>query len=138
MSQNFKPPFIQVDFQITGRCNARCIFCKCWENIYYKEEDLPGKIWIDTAKKIKDFTTIDFLCIGGGEPLLYKDIFEVIEGLSKLDIHTVVVTNGSLFSYENCNKIINAGVNHIDFSIDSFSEKHNKMRGLPKLFEKCI
>ena len=138
MSEDFKPPFIQVDFQITGKCNARCIFCKCWENPYYKDEDLPGSIWVDTAKKLKDFTTIEFLCIGGGEPLLYKDIFKVIGLLSKLNIHTVVVTNGSFFSYENCKKILDAGVRHIDFSIDSFFEKHNRMRGMPKLFEKCV
>lgn len=136
----FMPPFIQIDFAITKRCNARCIFCKCWRNIniHDKEEELPGEIWINTARKIKDFITVEFVCIGGGEPFLYEDIFEVIEGLDKLDLHTVVVTNGSLFSDENCKKILDTGIRHIDFSIDGFSEKHNSMRGIPNLFKKCV
>lgn len=137
MISEFKPPFIQIDFQITGKCNAKCIFCKCWQNIHDREEDLPGEIWIDTARKIKEFTLVDSVVIGGGEPLLYKDIFEVIKGLNKLNLHTVVVTNGSLFSYDNCKKILDCGVRHIAFSLDSFSEKHNRMRAIPNLFEKC-
>ncbi len=138
MSRDFKPPFIQADFQITGRCNARCIFCKCWEIPYYKQTDLPGKIWIDTAKRLKDFTAVEYICIGGGEPFLYKDIFAVVEGINKLDIRTVVVTNGSLLSYDNCKKILDAGIKHIDVSLDNFSGKHNMMRRFPGLFEKCI
>lgn len=134
----FRPPFIQIDYSITHKCNGKCIFCKCWRDPYYTGEDLPAEFWIDTAKKIKDFTTVDFLCIGGGEPLLYKDIFKVIEGLNKLQLHTVVVTNGSLFTYDNCKRIIDAGVKHINFSIDDFAAKHNKMRGIPNSFKKCI
>ncbi|NOZ64167.1 MAG: radical SAM protein [Caldiserica bacterium] len=132
-----KPPFIQVDFQITERCNARCIFCHCWRNPHPEKENLPAETWIETAKRIKELAPIDFLCIGGGEPLLYGDIFRVIEGLRRLDIHTVVVTNGSLFTRENCRRILEAGVNHIDFSLDDFPEKHNQMRGMPTLFEKA-
>jgi len=138
MNKEFKPPFIQLDFAITGRCNGKCLFCKVWRSDYYKQEDLPAQTWINTAKKLRDFTHVEFVCIGGGEPFLYKDIFVVIEGLNKLNIHTVVVTNGSMFTQENCRRIIDTGIGHIDFSIDSFSDKHNKMRGMPAIFEKCL
>ena len=133
----FKPPFIQIDFQITGRCNAKCIFCSCWRNSYRPENDLPAQIWIDTAKSLRDFTAVDFLCLGGGEPLLYKDIFKVLKGLKEVGIHSVVVTNGSLFSHDNCKKIIDSGVGHIDFSLDGFSSTHNRLRRFPGLFKRC-
>ncbi|OPX30073.1 MAG: hypothetical protein B1H08_02540 [Candidatus Omnitrophica bacterium 4484_171] len=133
----FRPPFIQIDFQITARCNAKCVFCSCWRNSYRPEDDLPAQVWIDTAKSLRDFTAVDFLCIGGGEPLLYRDIFKVLEALREMGIHSVVVTNGSLFSYDNCKKIIDSGVGHIDFSLDGFSYTHDRLRRAPGLFKKC-
>lgn len=134
----FVPPFIQIDYQVTARCNAKCVFCNCWENRYDESEDLPAKIWIETAKKLSNFTKIEYACIGGGEPMLYRDIFSLIAGLESLGINTTVVTNGSLLSKDNCRRIVETGVTHIDFSIDNFSEKHNQMRGIPSLFEKCV
>lgn len=138
MKAAFKPPFIQADFQITGLCNAKCSFCQCWQNKHSSQKELPAKVWIDTLKRLKMIAPIEFLCIGGGEPLLYKDIFKVIKGAVDLDICTVVISNGSLFSYDNCKKILDTGIKHIDFSLDAFSDKHNSMRGMNGLFEKCI
>lgn len=135
---NFKPAFIQIDFQITAKCNAKCTFCQCWrDSANFGTKDLPGEKWIESAEKLKDFTNVELVCIGGGEPLLYPDLFQVLKGLHRLEIPSVVVTNGSLFSEENCRKIIDSGVGHIDFSLDSFPGKHNQMRGFPGLFEKC-
>jgi MoaA/NifB/PqqE/SkfB family radical SAM enzyme len=135
---SFKPAFIQIDFQITAKCNAKCMFCQCWrDSANLAAKDLPGEKWIESAQKLKDFTNVDLVCIGGGEPLLYPHLFQVLKGLRRLEIPSVVVTNGSLFSEENCKKIIDSGVGHIDFSLDSFSGKHNRMRGFPGLFEKC-
>ena len=39
-----------------------------------------------------------------------KDIFKVIKGAVDLDVCTVVISNGSLFSYDNCKKILDAGI----------------------------
>ncbi|AJF61843.1 TPA: radical SAM protein [Candidatus Woesearchaeota archaeon] len=133
-----KRPKIRVDFQINGVCNARCDFCKIWENPIYNEKILPAEHWIRTARDLKRFSDVEHVCIGGGEPFMYKDLYAVIRGIRELGIIVSIVTNGSLLSEKNCERLIEAGISHIDFSIDSFAEKHNRMRGIPDLFEKCV
>ena len=133
-----KPPFIQLDFQINNVCNARCNFCKIWERPDYNSPDLPAEYWISTAAKLKKLTNIEYICIAGGEPLLYKDLIKVVKGLSDLQITSSLVTNGSLMNKKMCNDLLDAGISNIDFSIDNFAEKHNKTRAIPKLFETCV
>ncbi|MCM2325933.1 MAG: radical SAM protein [Candidatus Woesearchaeota archaeon] len=133
-----KPPFIQVDFQINNNCNARCEFCKIWENPDYGSNDIPAKVWIDTAKRISRYTKVEYVCIAGGEPLLYKQLYELIKGLGELGICTALVTNGSLFSKEVCRRLLECKVGNIDFSIDNFSQKHDRARGIKGLFDKCV
>ncbi len=138
MGKQIRPPFIQVDFQVNNICNAKCEFCKIWENKDYGSKPISAEKWIETAKKLKDFTEIEYVCIAGGEPFLYKDLFKLIKGLNKLDIKTTLVTNGSLVDKDICKKLLDSGIDNIDFSIDNFSDKHNKARGIPRLFENCI
>jgi len=136
--ENFIPPFLQLDFQITGRCNSRCTFCNCWKNPYSVEKDIPGVVWTETVKKLKGFTDIEYLCIGGGEPLLYRDIFELLRAMTELNVHTIMVSNGSLFSHETCCKILDTGLNQIDLSLDGFEKTHDSLRGMPGSFKKCV
>jgi len=136
--EDFIPPFLQLDFQITGRCNSRCMFCNCWKNPYPSEKDIPAEVWVETAKRLLGFTDIEYLCIGGGEPLLYRDIFKVLRSMTNLNIHTIMVTNGSLFTHDTCFRILDSGLNQIDFSIDGLEKMHDGLRGTPGLFKKCI
>ncbi len=130
------PPFIQIDYQITERCNARCAFCSCWKS---KEvSDLPAEVWVQAAQRMQSLAPVEFACIGGGEPFLYPHLEEVVKGLSALDIHTVVVTNGSLLSEKKIQAILEAGVGHIDFSLDGFAATHDSLRGVDGLFQRCV
>jgi len=129
-------PFIQIDYQVTSRCNARCVFCDCWKR--KKTAEIPGQVWVDTARRLQDLAPVEFVCIGGGEPLLYDELPFVVKQLTILGFHTVVVTNGTLFSTDLASRLLDSGVGHIDFSVDGFSDIHNALRGISGLFTKCV
>jgi MoaA/NifB/PqqE/SkfB family radical SAM enzyme len=130
------PPFLRIDAQITQRCNARCAFCGCGQSMR-REPDLPGATWVGMARRLQELAPVQFVCIGGGEPLLYPDLLEVVRGLNALDIHTLVVTNGSLLPRDRCRALVDTGLRQINFSIDDFSLQHNEARGIPRLFERA-
>jgi MoaA/NifB/PqqE/SkfB family radical SAM enzyme len=132
------PPFLRVDVQITQRCNARCAFCGCGQSTQREREpDLPGATWVRMVERLRELAPVQMVCIGGGEPLLYPDLMEVVRGVNALDVHTIVVSNGSLLYRDRCQALVDAGLRQINLSIDDFAEEHNAARGIPQLFERA-
>ena len=137
--EGIRPPFIQVDYQVTGRCNARCQFCRCWEtSADQRASELPAHVWVDATRRLLEIAPVEPICLGGGEPLLYEPLPELVRGLRQLDLHPVVVTNGLLLDGERGRRLLDAGVSHIDVSIDGFAEVHDELRGVPGLFDRCV
>ncbi|MBO8160861.1 MAG: radical SAM protein [Thermosipho sp. (in: Bacteria)] len=87
-----------VEFELTTACNYSCIHCYCNAG-----KRSISELTTDEAKKvIKDLydagvKIIDFI---GGEPLIRKDIFELIAYGKKLGITMMINTNASLASKE--------------------------------------
>ncbi len=90
---NEKKP-LNVSYFITNRCNMRCDYC----NI----PDTRGDHAEMTTEEIKDMLTafskagmLKFSC-SGGEPLLRKDLGEVLDHAASLGAVTSITTNGLL------------------------------------------
>jgi MoaA/NifB/PqqE/SkfB family radical SAM enzyme len=78
---------------------------------------------------------IPTLGLGGGEPLLFKDIFEVIQYAHEFGIRSSVMTNGMLLPRLSQDKIelLKECGTSIAISIDSFStDKEEYIRGVKK------
>lgn len=100
--------------------------------------ELPAEQWIALARKIKAFTSVQMMCLAGGEPLLYGELDRLVAGLSELEIHSVVVTNGWLLDEARCDRLVEAGLPELNVSLDAFAELHDQMRGLPGVFDRCM
>ena len=84
---------------VTTRCNYRCIFCHS-EGYYHCVRNKNEEMSIETLKLVgiiaKRFG-IDQVKITGGEPLLRRDITEIISVFRSLGYRDIsIVTNGSL------------------------------------------
>lgn len=128
---------IKSQIALTYRCNARCN--KCSISLYKKEQ---LELSTEEAKLI-----IDQLCeIGtaqlgffGGEPLLRKDIFELVSYASGKGVKTEIFTNGYLLSKSTVHKLKEAGLGRAEISIDSSKAKlHDKLRQLPGCFANAV
>lgn len=101
-------------------CNLRCSFCDTlysFENPIYTEESISDILDFCKSKNIKNIT------LTGGEPLLQKDIYELMVELSKNNFNIEVETNGAI----DIKKFIN--IPNVAFTLDyklptSFMEKH--------------
>ena len=78
-------------------CNLRCAFC------YNSDIVLPEKIKKQKAIPQKEFfnflkerkTLLDAVCIGGGEPTIYKDLPTFIKKIKKIGFLVKLDTNGT-------------------------------------------
>lgn len=122
-------------------CNERCQFC-----YYLKDlEEGKAKDWTteQNKKKIKQAykwgkRAID---ISGGEPTIRKDLPELIKYCKKLNYEEIcIITNGIKTSnFEYCEKLKEAGLTEVLFSIHSHCEEiHDDLTRVKGSFKKII
>lgn len=80
---------------------------------------------IDQLASVKVFQ----LAIGGGEPLLRKDIFKILAHSAKRGIVTNLTTNGSLTTQNTAKHLFNLSIGQINISLNGNSEMTNFGRG---------
>ena len=103
-------------------CNALCPHCPYTNSNIRKEyKDAP---FMSEAifKKIADEAGPHgaYLRIsGGGEPMLHPQAVELLVYAKKMGCKIGLITNGSLFNEENSRQLLTAGVDMIEFSVDS-------------------
>ncbi len=123
-----------VAWNVTRRCNLKCIHC-------YTDSDesaSPDELTTDEGKTLLDDLAtfqIPALLFSGGEPLMRKDIFELIAYARKLGIRSTLSTNGTLITPEIAQRVKDVGVSYVGISLDGIGEVNDCFRGKKGAFE---
>lgn len=112
-----------VSFRITSKCQFNCKFCLATRGF----KDLNLKLLIKIFNKLKK-AGIKSILLCGGEPLIRKDIVEILKTLKKKDFTIFLDTNGmDFFKYKNeINRYVSTIGLPIDHSIDKKSYRSAK------------
>lgn len=118
---------LATTIHITNRCNLRCTYC--YDNIDNRFEKPPKDY---TTEELKDL--IDqlyrlgtrWISLLGGEPLIRKDIGEIVKYIKKKGILCELATNATLLKHK-MEEI--KDVDSICISIDGDEESNDKVRG---------
>ncbi len=113
---------LSVSYTVTNRCNKRCAYCKVWDT---KEKELTTD---EALGMIDEMAGMGCQRLGltGGEPLLRKDIGEIIWRSKEKGIFTGLVTNGSLVP-KRIEEI--RGLDLLQVSLDGPEKVHERHRG---------
>ena len=114
-----------LTIEVTKRCNARCEFCDYWR-------EPRGEELADYAPIVRRFDPL-VVTFSGGEPLLRRDLEEVIRKVRAADPHVylALVTNGALLTAERAAQLRDAGLDQLSISFDYPDERHDRARHLP-------
>lgn len=124
-----------ISWNSTNSCNLSCPHC-------YRDAgvDMGEELNTKEAKKmLREVKAAGFqlMIFSGGEPLLRKDIFELIAYASEIGLRPVLGTGGSLLDAQAADKLKAAGLLAAGVSLDSTSaKKHDQFRGEKGLFKK--
>lgn len=116
---------ILCNYYVTYRCNASCHFCDIWEkpSPYVTLEAVEANLR-DLKKlgvKVVDFT--------GGEPLLHRQLPEILAMARKMGFITTVTTNGLLYPKQA--EKLKGLIDMLHFSLDSAdAQTHDQGRGV--------
>jgi radical SAM protein with 4Fe4S-binding SPASM domain len=116
-----------VGWDVTNACNLRCRHCYASAGERKKNE-----LTLEEAKDIIDdlsrLGTV-LIALSGGEPLVRKDIYEIIHYIKNKNIELFVNSNGTLITKAVAKRLRDAGVRHLEVSIDGLEETHDSIRG---------
>ena len=137
----FKNPKLRFLFlELTKNCNERCLHCgsDCGNQIV--RDELSTEDFISILDQIKeDFGTKGFmLCITGGEPLLRKDFFTIMNHANELGFSWGMTSNGTLITPEIAHNLKLAGMRTISVSIDGPERYHDMFRQTPYGYERAM
>lgn len=113
----------------TNICNLHCIECPTGNNSLTR-----NKGYIDTLlyKRIIDELSPNLtwlMLYFQGEPLLHRQLPELIGYASARKIYTVISTNGHQISSENAKKLVESGLDRVIISLDGVNqESYSKYR----------
>ena len=126
-----------IGIRITWKCNLRCIMCDIWKHQKGKEELSTEQVF-DIIEEARDWG-VKYFVLSGGEPMLRRDLFTIIERASAKGIHVCMTTNGLLIDQEKARRLVDAGLHSIDVSLDgATAETNDKIRGIDGGYWKII
>ncbi len=129
------PFYLQVE--TTTACNLNCSMCdSSVRNRKWDYQFMP----VDFFKKIiNQLPFLKYLNLTGiGEPLLNKNIFEMVNIASKKKINVHFSTNATIINYDIADRLIRAGLYSICFSIDAADKQNYEKIRKGSSFEKVI
>ncbi|MBQ8978223.1 MAG: radical SAM protein [Oscillospiraceae bacterium] len=128
----------QLFFELTMRCNERCLHCgsRCGD---VSSEELGAEVYRDLIDKVKrDFSPLPMLCITGGEPLLRKEIYDIMGYASSQGFVWGMTTNGTLIDDTAAGKLYDAGMKTVSVSVDGLEASHDAFRRTPGGYRAAI
>jgi len=112
-------------------CMFKCKMCEMWKSKDdpYQTSTEEWKRFIDSLEDLLDGPRE--LVFSGGEPLLRKDIFELIRFGADKGFKTLMPSNGYLIDENMAKRIADSGLKEIFISLDSMNSKtHDFLRGV--------
>jgi radical SAM protein with 4Fe4S-binding SPASM domain len=126
---------LAVHFDITYRCNERCVHC-------YLDHDDHGELTTAEIKNLLEQVAeagTFFLTLSGGEVLMRRDFFEILEHARRLMFNVRIKTNGVMIGEKEAQRIRALGVEHIQISVYSHRpEIHDAITKLPGSLKRTI
>jgi len=126
---------LSAHIKFTENCQARCISCDYWKSRW--QDGIDTNHAIDLVNQI-EAAGIHSLRLTGGEPLLRKDLFHVLEKANTSRFQGIILqTNGLLL--KKLHREINASpLTKICVSVDGLQQTNDLIRGIRGYFDLAL
>ncbi len=129
----------QVHLSVTDRCFLPCAHCDIYKN---KTVDLPTEVWLDVLDQLGAWLGKASVNFVGGEPLLRRDLEQLMARATTLGFDVSFNTNGWMLDDRRADALADAGARIAYLSMDGFkAETIDQSRGRAgtraKLVEVC-
>lgn len=123
---------LSAHIKLTENCQAKCISCDYWKTRW--ADVITTERAVDLLNEIYD-CGIHGLRLTGGEPLLRKDLFEILDKANAKRFKRIILqTNG--LALKKLHKEVNASaITDVAVSLDGLKESNDLIRGIRGYFD---
>jgi MoaA/NifB/PqqE/SkfB family radical SAM enzyme len=108
----------------SGRCNLACTFCTIYTQT---EPSLSGETMLRIIRETKDLSKRGYnISLSGGEPTIYKPLYETLELAQTLGVNFGFTTNALALTKDNVHRILSFDPFNINISLESVDPKVNE------------
>lgn len=124
---------------LSERCNLRCQYCMPPEGVPLQPtENLLSADEIERLVRLFGAGGVDKVRLTGGEPLLRKDLSDIIASIrTQSNIHSVGITTNGITLSRHLPSLVEAGLTHVNISLDTLNadkfEDITRRKGLSKV-----
>jgi len=97
------------------RCNLACTYCNEYDDV---SKPVASEIMLERLDQLADLGTT-IVTFSGGEPLLHPELDRLIAHVRSRGIIAGMITNGYLLTAQRVQQLNDAGLDHMQISIDN-------------------
>lgn len=120
MTNEIKPP-LWLLLELTHKCPLECSYCYNQLDFASTKDSMSKEDWFKVMEEARAMGAVQ-LGISGGEPLLNKDLVEIVKKASDLKFYTNLITSGVGGEAGILKKLKDAGLKTIQLGIQSHDE----------------
>lgn len=129
---------VTIVWNFTNKCNLNCLHCHQDSKPTSSYPELTTSQAFKVIDNMND-AGVAILTFSGGEPLLRKDIYDVIKRANDCGMLCTIASNGTLMTIETAKKLAKVGVKRVEIGLDGAKpETHDYLRNRPGSFEATI
>lgn len=119
---------VNLRISVTDRCNFRCTYCMPADNVEFM--DRVKLLTFEELTRVANIVSkmgINRLRLTGGEPLMRKDLPQLIQMLSQVEgVDDIAMTTNAFFLKEHAQNLKDAGLKRLNVSLDALDPEKFK------------
>lgn len=128
---------LYVQFAVSKNCDLKCRMCQAVES--RKEE---RELTLKEIERLSDLLArldVGVLVLTGGEPLLRKDLPQIVEAFTRKGITVRLQTNATLATDRRVESLVEAGLREVTISLDTLDPaRQDEINGSPGSWARII
>ncbi|PKU22472.1 pyrroloquinoline quinone biosynthesis protein PqqE [Telmatospirillum siberiense] len=118
--------------EMTHRCPLRCPYCSNPLALSRASDELSTEDWRRVIDELPEIGVLQ-LHFSGGEPLIRKDLVELVRHAGQAGLYTNLITSAVLLDATKVAALAEAGLNHVQISFQGSREEEeaDRIAGMP-------
>jgi pyrroloquinoline quinone biosynthesis protein E len=134
MAANTTPYPQWLNIELTYQCPLHCVYCYNPVDYAKHNQELGTGEWLRVLREARELGVVQ-LGLSGGEPLLRKDLEDIVAEARKLGFYTNLITSGIGMDEARILRLKRAGLDHIQVSFQDSTREMNDFLSSTKTFE---